>query len=376
MYFQPSLSVKALFLFFAVFAVSCSDSEKEAGPGKAIISAQITNLPEEQKMVYLTKIGNKGPIRLDSAGFETGGKFKMVLPADSERLYLLELGTQRLPVFLESGLHELKADFKDVYGSAVYTNSPLTELLRKVESIRVSFEKRAQSLESGYNNAMMQKDIVAADSAIRKFYVLQKETKRFMKHLIDSIGPNPVSHLATSMLSVEDDFGYLDTLAMRFEKEKPGTAYTEKIVSYLKIPRILGIGKMAPDVSQPDPNGKPVTLSQFRGKWVLLDFWASWCKPCRAESPNLVAAHRKYKGKGFQILSISLDTDRDAWMKAIVADRLFWAHGSDLTPDNQAAIPYFVQTIPSSFLIDPEGKIAAKNLRGPALDKKLSEVFE
>lgn len=357
------------------YFISCSDEKESSGVTSAHIDAEVKNLPQELQKAYLSRIEGKGPQRVDSAEIDMAGKFTIEAPADSERLYVLEIGPQRLPVFLEAGGHELKADFNQLYTTASYSNSPLTDLLKTVESIRVSFETEAQKLEQSYKSALQSNSRIKADSAMSGFYTLQNRTKIFVKHLIDSIGPNPVSHLATSMLSLEDDFGYLDSLGLRFEKEKPKAAYTEKIKSYLKVSRLLRVGSVAPDFTQPDPTGKEVKLSQFRGKWVLLDFWASWCRPCRAENPNLVAAFRKYKDKGFNVLSISIDTDKDAWLKAIVADRLFWAHGSDLLQDNAAAKPYFIQSIPSSFLIDPNGKIAAKNLRGPALEQKLSEVF-
>lgn len=368
--------VKSLFLIAlgTIFVVSCSEP-KEDNKDQASIEGEISSLPVPVKKVRLSRIDAKGPVTVDSAMIESGGKFSMALPSDSERLYVLELGGQRLPLFLEPGQHSLKGDFNHLYQSFSYTNSKLTDLLKRVEATRVGFEQKAQALEMKYKGAMNSGNQQRADSAMSGFFVLQNTTKQYVKNFIDSIGPNPVSHLATSMLSVEDDFGYLDTLAIRFEKEKPKAAYTVKMKSYLEVPRKLAVGKMAPDFSQPDPTGKPVTLSQFKGQWVLLDFWASWCKPCRAENPTLKRAFQDYKGKGFTILSVSIDTDKDAWLKAIVADKMFWSHASDLTEDNAAAQPYFVRSIPSSFLVDPEGRIAAKNLRGPALEQKLSEVF-
>ncbi|MEL6593823.1 MAG: TlpA disulfide reductase family protein [Bacteroidota bacterium] len=138
----------------------------------------------------------------------------------------------------------------------------------------------------------------------------------------------------------------------------------------------LATGAVPPEISLPNPDGKVLSLSDMRGKVVLLDFWASWCRPCRAENPNVVRVYNKYKNKGFEILGISLDRTKDAWVKAIADDGLTWKHVSDLQFWNcEAAKDYSVGSIPATFLLDREGKIIAKNLRGPALEAKLAEVL-
>lgn len=138
-------------------------------------------------------------------------------------------------------------------------------------------------------------------------------------------------------------------------------------------------GKMAPLFAQPDSSGKMINLSAFRGKVVLVDFWASWCMPCRQENPHLVTAYEKFKQKGFEIFSISVDdaTRRADWLKAVRTDNMQWTNVNDLKggDKNEAALLYHVQAIPQSYLLDRDGKILAVNLRGEDLDKKLEELF-
>ncbi|MGI4806343.1 MAG: peroxiredoxin family protein, partial [Janthinobacterium lividum] len=135
----------------------------------------------------------------------------------------------------------------------------------------------------------------------------------------------------------------------------------------------------APDFTQNDPEGKPISLSSFKGKYVLLDFWASWCGPCRQENPNVVKVYNQYKNKNFTVLGVSLDrpNGKDAWLKAIKDDGLTWNHVSDLQFwNNQVAKLYSIQSIPGNFLIDPTGKIIAKDLRGEELEQKLAQLIK
>ena len=139
----------------------------------------------------------------------------------------------------------------------------------------------------------------------------------------------------------------------------------------------VAYGKPLGEFSQPDTSGKNVSLSSFKGKYVLVDFWASWCGPCRAENPNVVNTFTKYKNKNFTVLGISLDRDRQKWVEAIAADGLAWAHLSDLQSwNNSVAQQFGIQSIPQNFLLDPQGNLIGKNLRGAALEYRLSKVLK
>jgi peroxiredoxin len=145
----------------------------------------------------------------------------------------------------------------------------------------------------------------------------------------------------------------------------------------LALAKINPIGSQVADFSQTDTSGKTVKISSFRGKYVLIDFWASWCRPCRAENPNVVAAFNKYHDKNFTVLGVSLDQAKPAWLSAIHMDGLTWTHVSDLKGwGNEVAALFHVVQIPQNLLIDPKGKIIAKNLRGEALDNKLGEILK
>ena len=136
------------------------------------------------------------------------------------------------------------------------------------------------------------------------------------------------------------------------------------------------MGTIAPDFTMNNPEGKPIQLSSLRGKVVMIDFWASWCGPCRQENPNVVKLYQQYHEKGFEIIGVSLDRTKEDWVKAIQDDKLTWIHVSDLQYwQNAAALLYSVKLIPQSYLLDKEGKIIAKGLRNEQLDKKLKELF-
>jgi peroxiredoxin len=175
--------------------------------------------------------------------------------------------------------------------------------------------------------------------------------------------------------SGEEMLVFLDAMIKKFPGRTDLVGVRSTIES--QIPKSLWVGQQAPEISLPDTEGKTVTLSSFRGKYVLVDFWASWCVPCRNENPNVVEAYNQFKGENFTVLGVSLDKNRDAWKRAIVEDNLDWTHISDLKYWQSEVVPlYRIQSIPFNVLVDPAGKVVAENLRGSALEAKLSAILE
>lgn len=197
---------------------------------------------------------------------------------------------------------------------------------------------------------------------------------------IEFVKANPNSFFALTALSevagTYADMTTAKTLLDGLNKDLRKKDMAKELEQRIAAERLTAIGKPAPAFTQDDVNGKPLSLADLKGKVVLLDFWASWCSPCRAENPNMLKQYKIYKDKGFEILSVSLDAKKNDWIKAIEEDGLPWLHVSDLKGWNNAAGRlYGVRGVPACYLIDRDGKIIADNVRGEKLNKKLAEIF-
>lgn len=243
--------------------------------------------------------------------------------------------------------------------------------------------KKEDSLNAVYRDAS---EVKRKDSLFRRalFDLFRAEVKERDSLTLVWIGRHPDSYISLVQLQAiagkNIDVSRIEPLFDSLSPTVRASATGRDLAEAINAARYTSIGAMAPDFTEEDTSGRPVKLSDFRGKYVLLDFWASWCGPCRAENPNVVKAYNKYRDKNFTVLGVSLDgpgqAKKAAWQGAINKDGLQWTQVSDVKAwNNAAAREYSIRAIPQNFLIDPSGRIVGRNLRGEELEKKLAEVL-
>ncbi len=281
-------------------------------------------------------------------------------------------------VYLEEG--EIKISGKDSLKTAVISGTPLNDDFSELGKIGKTYETKINALNEVYSKAMENGDKDKAAEVEKEYAVLMDEKKQAEMKFVEAHTNSTVSlDWLRQNVNVVQERNLATKIFNQFSEEvkksPAGTIYS----NILGQTKGADIGFDAPDISAKQPNGEALSLRSLRGKYVLLDFWASWCGPCRRENPNLVKAYNTYKDKNFTILGYSLDGGNNAldqWMNAIEKDGLAWNQISDLQGWQSLPIQlYGISSVPTNFLIDPNGKIVAKNLRGEELELKLKEIL-
>lgn len=347
----------------------------------------------EAKKVYLEENPSDGsnPTVVDSSIIDKIGGFTLHAASAQENLFSLRTDQSQFPFAV------IVNDSKKITVNADLGNSDVSYTVKGSDASENLLDFNNKIRQQGqlmYSLAMQADSLAKQRSSVKDSAAKQLDSLRNVKTSEYESAVQNMKDYTTDFLNKTNSpvlivyaYGIFQNISQQFGLHGFTSSETADIVNKAatKFPQSTALAdwkkklrpSKAPDFALPDTSGKKVALSSFKGKYVLLDFWASWCQPCREENPNVVAAYNQFKNKNFTILSVSLDQDKDAWLKAIHDDGLTWNHVSDLKHwDSEAANLYNVTGIPYNFLIDPNGNIIAEDLRGKDLVNELNKVLK
>jgi peroxiredoxin len=368
---------------YAVLAVALLTACGSEGSDGFTINGDLRGEVENGTQVYLKKTNDQNrPVDVDTTTVENG-KFIFTGVTAAPELHYIFIDQVRgnIPVIIEDGTISVAAA-RDSIAFAEINGTHQNELFADFLASSRSLSERAMSMNKDMQMASSVQDSASRASTIAslqdEYMELQEEAKKFEQDFAKNNPDALISALiidkilATGALPESEVKEMYEALTPEIKE----TAVGKRIKDKLEKSGAVSIGSKAPNFSAPTPTGEELALHDVLGKATILDFWAAWCKPCRAENPNVVSVYNKYRDKGLSILGVSLDRRAEDWKKAIADDGLAWNHVSNVQYFDEIAQLYNVNAIPATFILDENGVIVAKNLRGPALEQKIAELLQ
>lgn len=362
---------------FAILTIAFFQSCAEPEQGNVTIRGTISGV-EEAKEIYLFKVTDK-VIPFDTAEVNSSGDFEMISQVDEIGFY--RLGFSQNQNYLSMVISpddeiSVAGNYGGLEGKADVEGSEETLVLQEYFASQSKFQNTMDSLRREMQYAQQNQNTINYRNALIQARMLEQSNEMQIKEFLKANSDQVAALAALTHLSPEKDFELFDEVLNELQPKLESNPIYSKLKKQVSNLAQTQVGAEAPDISMDGIDGEPIKLSSFRGKFVLIDFWASWCKPCRIENPNVVRMYNEYKDKDFEIYGVSLDEERNKWLQAIEQDGIKWVQVSDLKGwNNEAAQTYNVNSIPETVLLNPEGEIIARGLRGRDLEEKLKELL-
>jgi thiol-disulfide isomerase/thioredoxin len=362
-----------LILFLTAFILCCDNNKRTNKRTEFLLTGQVNGFADSTWLFLNSGLENS----IDSVCVINGKfKFSGSIPDSTHSVkYILKTRDYSDYKFLwiensEITFQAIRGDFRKAKITGSDAQDDEVRLAARIQPINDEMDSVGKLLNSDSINETLKGELITRNN---------RNEKRKYEEIINFIKDNPHSIVSAQELSVyASTWGREPATALYngFTEQNKKTIYGRQVEEFIRLNKDIVMGQPAYDFKQTDVQGKDLKLSDFRGKTVLLEFWASWCGPCRRENPELVKTYQIYKDKGFEILGVSLDDNKDRWLSAISHDQLPWPNLCDLKGDrNEAAIIYGIGAIPDNFLIDANGLVIARNLRGKELREKLERIF-